>query len=276
MNLAETGMLISKIREYYPREKWDKSVNKQFIETWWDALSDFPANVIMDALKDYVRSNFSGFSPSIGQLIEIVRKKSYPSESYDEMKATDTIKRAASRSSMSRSSIYIGDTRTSAEREFDKLPDNLKMIVGSPYQLADWGSLSEDSFDSVIESHVIRAYRNQRESNGTIEKFSPESKEAIEKLQAADCDLLPISCVSEPAQESEDVDIEDAGLDDNTYQFIKDLIVRAGKIKEEKPRESIKTQTEVMREMSEDDLAKLAEVRRKWEAKRNAEDHKTN
>ena len=56
------------------------------------------------------------------------------------------------------------------KEEFEKLPPDIRRVVGSPEQLKAWAAMEADEVESVIASHFMRAYRmvEQREREAVL------------------------------------------------------------------------------------------------------------
>ena len=114
--------------------------------TWADMLSDYSYEQINVALKTYIRTDTSGFAPSIGQLVGKLQMVSQPNE-LNEMEAWALVSQALKNG-------YYG-----AEEEFAKLPEVVQKAVGTPANLRAWSHTDEQSIENVVQSNFMRTYR---------------------------------------------------------------------------------------------------------------------
>ena len=142
MTREETKRLLMTIEAIYSNFKIrDLQVT---LDAWHAILSDQEANAIFASLKQYSRTNETGFAPDPGQLIQGVYKQT----------RTDTLSASEAwvlvYKALCRSSYY-------AEEEFNKLPPEVQEAVGSPGQLRAW-AVDENFAEGVASSNFRRAY----------------------------------------------------------------------------------------------------------------------
>ena len=51
-----------------------------------------------------------------------------------------------------------------AREEFERLPEDIRRIVGAPSQLFEWSQMDSDVFNSVVASNFQRAWTARTES----------------------------------------------------------------------------------------------------------------
>lgn len=186
MTKAEVASLLMLVKAYYPHDR--ESDIKERAAAWHYVLADYPYDLGKAAVVGYVSNDTKGFPPTVGQIVEQIRMFTRPEARSDELKEWSVIAKAARNSSMDPSSRRLPDRRTSAEREFDKLPEALKDIVHSPEQLAAWGSLDQETLNSVTQSQFLRAYRARRETQQHIDALPSGVAAAL--MSARDAPLL--------------------------------------------------------------------------------------
>lgn len=76
MTRDEVIKLLMMIQAAYPNYKpTDKTIT---VNMWYEMLKEYDENSVMFGLKDFIKTDTSGFAPSIGQIIskmEIVQKR---------------------------------------------------------------------------------------------------------------------------------------------------------------------------------------------------------
>ena len=189
MTKAEVASLLMLVKEYYPR---DTEVNiKTRTAAWHFVLADYPYEVGKAAVVSFVTNDTKGFSPSVGQIVEQIRQFSrFADTESDELAAWEAVAKAARHASMSPSSRRLPDHRTSAEREFDALPELSKEVVHSPEQLAAWGTIDPETLNTVTQSNFLRAYRARRDQRSKIEALPSQVVLALSSVNACPQKML--------------------------------------------------------------------------------------
>lgn len=137
--------------------------------TWAEMLEDFTYEQANLGLKAYIRSDTSGFAPSIGQLIEQINKFTHPEE-LNEMEAWALVSNAL------RNGYYH------AEDEFGKLPSLVQKAVGNPSNIRNWAQTNNLSVENVIQSNFIKTYRLLVMREGENRKLPKNMQEMIEDV----------------------------------------------------------------------------------------------
>lgn len=166
MTSKETKKILATIMVAYPNFKLvnvDATAN-----IWLDALNDFDYSLVSMALKNYIRSDESGFAPSIGQLVKQIKIISVP-DHLNEISAWSLVSNA------------IRNSGYNSVSEFEKLPELVQMAVGSPGQLRQW-ALDENYNEQVASSNFMRTYRSVKESSVNNSKYSDNAKALIDNV----------------------------------------------------------------------------------------------
>lgn len=181
MTKSEVASLIALLKEYYPRDISNTDA-KTRVAAWHYVLADYPYDLAKAGVVSFVSSDTRGFPPSVGQIVEQISKLTTPPENDNELAAWDKVRKAAAKASMSPSSRKMGDSRVSAERLFEELPKDIQAVVHSPEQLANWGTLPEETLNTVVQSNFVKSYRARRASSKEFEKLPAAAKEIAKEL----------------------------------------------------------------------------------------------
>lgn len=154
MTRDETKNLIRAICALYPN--WKPGNISETVDVWAVMLDDIPYSHAQKALKVFSRTDKSGFAPSIGQLINIMKP---PAE--NALMAWGRVKRA------------LRNSKYNADLEYSQLTDDIKRALGGPGQLKAWSMLSEVELETVTQSQFIKAYN--MEISRPIKTQVPES-----------------------------------------------------------------------------------------------------
>ena len=138
------------------------------VETWMLGLGDENDKEIGIAFKTYLKTDKSGFAPSIGQLIDLSRKITTPTL-MNEQEAWSLVRKALE------NGIY------NSQREFDNLPDLVQKAVGSANQLHVWAS-DPDYDESVMSSNFMRSYRTVCARQEEYNRMPKEARLRIDAL----------------------------------------------------------------------------------------------
>lgn len=164
MTREETQNILMSIQAAYPNFNVpDKTIA---INTWLSVLGDCTYSQVSAALTAYIRSDTSGFAPSIGQIVEKLQMV-FGKDDINEMEAWELVLKAI------RNSSY------NAEEEYTKLPPLVQKAV-SPRQLHEW-ALQENGNDGVNSSHFMRTYRALVAREKEIKKLNPELRKLIKQ-----------------------------------------------------------------------------------------------
>lgn len=131
---------------------------------WTAVFSDYSYTDIQNALIAYIRTDTKGFAPKPGQLIDLIDTKKRPLTSEEGwacvMKAL-------------RNSSYH------AEEEYDKLPDDVKLVIRDPGQLREMALMDENDLQTVQKSLFRRSFEAAQQRERDNQKL-PESLRAPE------------------------------------------------------------------------------------------------
>lgn len=150
MTREETVNLIRSIISLYPN--WKPENLTDTVNAWYWALEEYPAPAVKASLQIYVKTNNTGFAPSVSQIINGIYK---PQEqnTLTEGEAWSMVKKA------------IQDGNYHAEERFNELPEVVQKAVGSPNMIRQWAGTDSSEVNTVIMSNFQRAYKTvvQRE-----------------------------------------------------------------------------------------------------------------
>lgn len=165
MNRSETKEVVMAIYNLYPN--WKPSDLSFTVDTWNVFLSEYDKKEVQVALATYVKSNTSGFAPSVGQLIQLLPSLIKKEESLlNEAEAWCLVRKA-----IRKSSYY-------ADEEFQKLPSEIQKAVGSPANLRII-ACNEDYNEEVESSNFKRVYRTVLAREKEIQRMPKQVQDLI-------------------------------------------------------------------------------------------------
>lgn len=149
MNKKETSKIIAVLMASYPNFLNNKSAAEiqATVNIWAEMLEDYEYKEVSMAVKAYITQGTGQFAPSIGQVIDkIISFKNYGNE-LTEQEAWNIVSKA------------IKNSAYHATEEFERFPEILKQLVGSPSQLREWGQMPVEQVQSVVASNLMRSYK---------------------------------------------------------------------------------------------------------------------
>ena len=173
MNATETKGVLALLRAAYPNFYKDmpRADLVAVVNLWQKQFEEFDGRLVLAAVNALISSRVEGFPPTIGAVKEQIRKLT-AQEMLSETEAWALVSRAT------RNGLY------GYKEEFEKLPPEIRRVVGSPEQLRAWAAMEADEVESVIASHFMRAYRQieQREREAgllpaSVRAMLPELKQ---------------------------------------------------------------------------------------------------
>lgn len=161
MTREETINILMVIQAAYPNYKPpDKTIT---VNLWYRMLKDYTYQQVEAAVDAYIRTDKSGFAPSIGAVIDKIQMIFGLSDEINEMAAWNLVWKAVKSS---------GDYER-AEKNFKDLPAAIQKTVRNPGQLREW-ALTHDINVEVVSSNFMRAYRVEASREKELKKLSPD------------------------------------------------------------------------------------------------------
>ena len=153
MTRQETGVIMDVLTAAYPRfySGPDAPDKRQTVNLWAEMFADDDVALVAAAVKSYIAADRKGFPPHIGAIKNAMPELTRSGEP-DAAQAWALVRRAASRSAYG------------AREEFERLPEDIRRIVGAPSQLFEWSQMDSDVFNSVVASNFQRAWTARTES----------------------------------------------------------------------------------------------------------------
>lgn len=146
MTRDETKELLMTIRAVYPNFNVKPEEMTPTINAWHLLLEEYPMQAAKIALQIYVKTNNTGFAPSVSQLIGCMYALS-KNEQLSEGEAWAQVKKA------------IRDSTYHSEERYAELPESIQQAIGSAQMLREWAMSDSSEVNTVIMSNFQRSYR---------------------------------------------------------------------------------------------------------------------
>lgn len=175
MNRQETLAIMSVLKAAYPNFYKDmgRSDAESIVGLWEEMFKDDPAEVVAMAVKSHIANDRKGYPPHIGAIKDAIVKLHTRSTEMTELEAWGLVRKA------------IGNSNYEADKEFNKLPANIRRLVGSPNQLREWAMMDSDVVGSVVASNFQRSYKARVESDREYRALPSDVRETMLQLAGA-------------------------------------------------------------------------------------------
>ena len=149
MNLTETRRILASIQAIYPTFIKDRNIDV-LEQVWLQVFADVPYEEVNRALGLFFALDAKGFPPTPGAVYAYIRKAQHldaPSENQVWARLLKAVSRG----------LY------NSREEYEKLPEDIREIVGHPRVLYEWAQLSTSELNTVIAPGFLRSWRTRQE-----------------------------------------------------------------------------------------------------------------
>ena len=168
MTISDIKKLLITINALYPN--WKVENPEATTQAWHWALEEYPASAVNAALQIYLKTDKTGVTPSVSQLIGCMHSPKQ-NDQLTEGEAWYQVKRA------------MNGSAWNAQENFDKLPPLVQKAIGSASVLRQWGLTDSDEVNTVIMSNFQRTYKallSKQEFNDKVPAQLSDRVKAIE------------------------------------------------------------------------------------------------
>lgn len=165
MTLEETGVILDILSGAYPNFHGGENT----LKVWYDICGEYDARLVAAAVKSFISSDEKGFPPVPGQIMGKLRLITMP-ETDTEAEAWGKVLKAISRG------IY------NSKEDFEKFPEEIQRIVGSPNQLREWAMMDSDTVQSVVASNFQRSYRAKMKQKAEFDALPQDVKKIVSSI----------------------------------------------------------------------------------------------
>ena len=169
MTKKEAAKIISILQANYPdstKSMTDGAI-MVLVDLWSKVFAEDSFESVSAAVMAHMATDTNRFMPPVGLIKNMLVKINSPAE-MTEGEAWGYVSKAL------RNSIY------NAEKEFEKLPDAVQRVVGSPNQLREWAAVDLAELQTVIASNFQRSFRARVASDKEYRALPDNVKSMIE------------------------------------------------------------------------------------------------
>ena len=173
MTREETIKILSILKAAYPSfyKAMTKDEAEGTIQLWSSMFVEEDYRLVAEAVKAHIATDEKGYPPVIGVIKKQIRNILQPKE-MTELEAWNLVLKACS------NALY------NAHQEFEKLPDNIKSLVGNPGTLKEWALMNTDQLNTVVQSNFMRSYKVRTEKEKEYQALPPSVREITKELAA--------------------------------------------------------------------------------------------
>lgn len=167
MDEKEFGVLVMSMKAVYTKPEF--LPDEHAVNVWYRLLRDLDYKTASLALQKHMMC--SPFPPTIADIRSAAAEFTSAvngTEELSELSAWSLVRRAV------RNSSY------NAESEYERLPDVIRIAVGSPDNLREMAAMPIETVESVEQSHFIRAYRAVKSREKELQKLSPAVRQFLD------------------------------------------------------------------------------------------------
>lgn len=169
MNKLETMKIMAVLQANYPDsfKNYDDEQLETLVKIWTSVLADATYKEVSNAVLAHIATDTGRFMPPVGIIRNMLVKLNEPQE-ITEMEAWNLVAKA------------VANSNYNSGTEFEKLPDDIKQLVGSPATLREWAGMDSDQFNTVVQSNFMRSYKVKSKSNKEYKALPQSVKTFIE------------------------------------------------------------------------------------------------
>ena len=167
MNKIETASILAILKTAYPAFYKNSDEINDAINLWAMMFQTDSPKIVTEAVKAMIIT--LKYPPTIADVKEKIRLITTPDQ-MTEFEAWGIVYNAISQSSYR------------AQEEFEKLPQNIKRLIGSPNQLKEWALMESETVNSVIQSNFMRSFKTALKNESDRAMLPESTKQLISGL----------------------------------------------------------------------------------------------
>lgn len=173
MKREEMRDLLTIMRLNYPQsfKTYTREQSEAYLDMMYEAFKDDPTPLVVSAVKTIMYTDVRDFAPNIAQI-----KAKMHTLTHKDMTAEEAWNLVLSACS---NGIY------GAEDEFNKLPEDIQSLVGSPSRIREWAKMDADTLDTVVASNWQKSYKIRKEKSKELQMLPSDVKLALEDVASS-------------------------------------------------------------------------------------------
>lgn len=174
MTRNETAKVIYMLKATYPEHymKFSQVDIENALNVWAGIFAEYSFESVKGGVQAYIMNDTKGFPPAPGQVIAMIRAVQNKT-GLSPLEAWQKVRKA------------VQNSNYHAEEEFDKLPPAVQKAIGGPANMRQMAMMDSETFETVEQSHFIRAYsaevKREQEVNNIPEEVRKLIRETTDK-----------------------------------------------------------------------------------------------
>lgn len=172
MTKEETKQILKVLRISYPNS-FKNLTNEDtylFLDLWSEAFKEEPVEIVIQAVKSIIYTDTREFAPNIATVRRAIYKLLHKDE-LNEIQAWELVAKA------------LTHGISNPKGEYEKLPEEIKEVVGSPRQLTQWAMLDDFGINQVSRDFQ-KNFKSIKERKMENWCYPNEFKQLTEKVVA--------------------------------------------------------------------------------------------
>lgn len=177
MTKEETKKIMAILEVAYPNfyKGADLSAKGVALSLWADMFANDPAKIVGMAVKALIAT--CKFPPTIAEVREYIQRLTQPDRPQS-AEAWEMVRRA-----LNSPDVHYGERGWDYTKAYDKLPRQVKAVVGSPAQLAAYGNMAESSLEQFERPRFCRLYDEQQAKADEYARLPEAVRQKSEQLK---------------------------------------------------------------------------------------------
>lgn len=193
MTIRDIGLMMEVLEANYGQKFYDGVNKDNVIVLWQKMFADDDPKEVMKGVLNCV--NTMPYKPTIADIRQRMAQSKMAGQ-MTELEAFQTISKA----------VDDATSKDEAVKAFTALPPVLRKLVSSPSWLRKWRTVSEESFNTVVMSQIVRSYRELAKWEADYHALPKQLQELEQwRIESPSLDGLP-----EPVEKTVDEIIEES------------------------------------------------------------------
>lgn len=171
MNKKDILEVFYVLQTTYPKfyKDFTKEELNGMIDLWTELFKDCNKELVFMAVKELI--NTFKFPPTIAD----IKEKMYELEHKEDEKTPSELWESLNKA--------ISNSAYNSQEEFNNLPEEVKIFIGTPRQLFELSQMPSETINSVTKGQFLKQIENIKVRKKTDEMMLPETKEKLQSLQ---------------------------------------------------------------------------------------------
>jgi hypothetical protein len=182
VNKTETIKILAVLKAAYPNSYKDEELAVQMVSLWQDMFSDTPAVNVGLAVKALIVT--CKFPPTIAEIKDYIQKLTEP----ERMSGTEAWRMVMK--AINGPDVHYTERGWDYTETFNKLPAEVRSIVGSPSQMRIWADCGEHELEQFTQRDFVRGFDARQKATSEFERLPESVRAQSEQIKGIGIDKL--------------------------------------------------------------------------------------